>query len=118
MTRLSPHFVRAEFACKCGCGFDTADAATLEILDAVRTHFGQPVIINSGCRCPAHNAAVGGAANSQHVFGRAADIRVRYVGSDLVADWVAANFPTASIGRYATFTHIDTRTGGPARWRR
>jgi len=33
-----------------------------------------------------------------------------------VASYVEDNFPTASIGRYATFTHIDTRTNGPARW--
>ncbi|MCE8027526.1 DUF882 domain-containing protein [Halomonas daqingensis] len=116
MTRLSPHFVRAEFACKCGCGFDTVDIGTLEILEAVRTHFGQPVTITSGCRCANHNRRVGGASNSQHVFGRAADIQVRNVSPSQVADWVAANFPAASIGCYRTFTHIDTRSNGPARW--
>jgi uncharacterized protein YcbK (DUF882 family) len=30
----------------------------------------------SGCRCEDHNRAVGGVENSQHVYGRAADIYV------------------------------------------
>lgn len=114
--KISPHFHRTEFACNCGCGFDTVDVDTLEILEAIRTHFGKPVIINSGCRCPDYNAKVGGAPNSQHTLGRAADIRVQGVEPSDVYDWLAANFPTASLGRYATFTHVDTRSHGPARW--
>lgn len=117
MTRLSPHFARAEFACRCGCGFDTVDVQTLEILEAVRSHFGSPVTITSGCRCPEHNRRVGGAKNSQHVLARAADIQVKGVAPHEVHDWIAGHFPQASLGRYATFTHVDTRTGGPARWR-
>jgi len=114
--QISPHFRRAEFACNCGCGFDTVDTDTLAILEAVRTHFGKPVVVNSGCRCPDYNRRVGGAPNSQHTLGRAADIRVQGVEPDAVYDWLAANFPTASLGRYSTFTHVDTRTHGPARW--
>lgn len=114
--KISPHFHRTEFACNCSCGFDTVDVDTLAILEAVRTHFGKPVIINSGCRCPDYNAKVGGAPNSQHTLGRAADIRVQGVEPSDVYDWLAANFPTASLGRYATFTHVDTRSHGPARW--
>jgi len=114
--QISTHFHRTEFACNCGCGFDTVDTDTLSVLEAVRTHFGKPVIINSGCRCPDYNTKVGGAPNSQHTLGRAADIRVQGVEPSDVYDWLAANFPTASIGRYATFTHVDTRSHGPARW--
>jgi len=116
MTRLSTHFQRAEFACKCGCGFDTVDIQTLEILEAVRQHFGKPVTITSGCRCPNHNRRVGGASNSQHVFGRAADIQVRGVHPHQVHAWLDANHPGVSLGRYSTFTHIDTRSNGPGRW--
>lgn len=116
MSRLSTHFSRREFACRCGCGFDTIDAQTLGVLEQLRNHFGQPVTVTSGCRCHAYNARVGGAKHSQHRLGRAADIQVRHVQPDEVADWVEANLPQASVGRYATFTHIDTRTDGPARW--
>ncbi|AQU83234.1 MULTISPECIES: D-Ala-D-Ala carboxypeptidase family metallohydrolase [unclassified Halomonas] len=114
---LSTHFRRREFACKCGCGFDTVDLETLALLQDIRIHFNVPVVITSGCRCAAHNRRVGGAANSQHVFGRAADIRVQGISPAAVADYVEAHHPTASVGRYGSFTHVDTRTSGPARWR-
>lgn len=117
MSRISQHFSRAEFRCKCGqCGFDTVDVDTLSILEAVRTHFDSPVVVNSGCRCPEYNRRVGGAPNSQHTLGRAADIRVGGVEPSEVYAWLADNFPGASLGSYDTFTHIDSRTDGPARW--
>ncbi|WP_447926932.1 D-Ala-D-Ala carboxypeptidase family metallohydrolase [Vreelandella sp. EE27] len=113
---LSTHFRRSEFACKCGCGFDTVDLETLMLLEDIRTHFDQPVIINSGCRCATYNRRVGGASASQHVFGRAADIRVQGIDPATVASYVEQKHPNASVGRYNTFTHVDTRTSGPARW--
>jgi len=117
MTQLSRHFKRAEFACKCGCGFDTVDTGTLEVLEQVRLEFLSPVTITSGCRCNTYNRQVGGATNSQHRLGRAADIQVEDVPPEEVQKWLALNFPNLSIGEYSTFTHIDTRTNGPARWR-
>ncbi|MCK0743579.1 D-Ala-D-Ala carboxypeptidase family metallohydrolase [Chromohalobacter nigrandesensis] len=114
--RISPHFRRGEFACSCGCGFDTVDHGTLEILEATREHFGVPVTVTSGCRCPEYNARIGGAAHSQHKVSRAADIQVKGVDPDEVHDWIDANFPFVSLGRYDTFTHVDTRSDGPARW--
>ncbi|TFH85253.1 DUF882 domain-containing protein [Billgrantia azerbaijanica] len=113
---LSTHFKRSEFACHCQCGFDTIDAATLEILEAVRQHFDAPVTVTSAARCRAHNASVGGASRSQHLYGRAADIKVRGVDPEAVRDWIAERFPQASLGLYLTFVHVDTRSDGPARW--
>lgn len=46
-----------------------------KILDPLREAYGKPIIVDSGYRCPQLNAAVGGAASSQHVKGEAADIR-------------------------------------------
>lgn len=112
---FSPYFSRSEFACQCGCGFDTVDTSTLEILNAVRENFG-PVVVTSGCRCEEHNARIGGASNSQHKLARAADIKVSNTDPQEVYDWVAREHPSASIGAYNSFTHIDTRTDGPARW--
>lgn len=114
---LSKHFNRSEFACKCGCGFDTIDAATLEILEAVREHFDSPVVVNSAARCASHNKAVGGSPNSQHLYGRAADIVVKGVAPKDVHRWIDANHPSASLGLYNSFVHVDTRTNGPARWK-
>ena len=45
-----------------------------EVLQPIRDAWGNPIVISSGYRCPRLNKAVGGAANSQHAFGSAADI--------------------------------------------
>ena len=47
-----------------------------DVLEQVRNVVGRPVVITSGYRSPEVNAAVGGAKNSQHVHGLAADIVV------------------------------------------
>jgi uncharacterized protein YcbK (DUF882 family) len=110
----SPHFTRAEFCCSCGCGFDTVDAELLNCLEYIREHFGEPVTINSGCRCPDYNAEVGGSENSQHLYGRAADISVKDIPVSEVYE-LANNMEVGGLGEYDTFTHIDTRVGF-ARW--
>ena len=115
MIKISEHFTRAEFACKCSCGFDTVDVALISILERVRAHFDKPVIITSGCRCVAHNEREGGTHNSQHLKGRAADIVVIGIEPDDVADYVENINPQGGVGRYSTFTHIDSRCGC-ARW--
>lgn len=46
-----------------------------EVLDPLREAWGEPIIVTSGFRSPRLNALVGGASNSQHTFGQAADIR-------------------------------------------
>jgi len=114
--RLSEHFVRSEFACRCGCGFDTVDHMLIVVLEVVRNHFRRPVLINCGCRCPDHNRAVGGAQNSQHLVGKAADIVVDGISPDQVADYIDRIWPDlGGLGRYRTFTHVDVR-GRRARW--
>ena len=110
MKRLSPNFSRSEIACKCGCGFDTFDAELLMMLENIRGYFNKPITITSGCRCMAHNERVGGSSNSQHLLGRAADIIVHDTDPDDVADYLEQVITHGGIGRYSTFTHIDTRT--------
>lgn len=44
------------------------------ILQPLREAYGRPIIISSGYRCRELNKAVGGAPNSDHLFGCAADI--------------------------------------------
>lgn len=114
MSKLSQHFSRSEFACKCGCGFDTVDSILLETLEAIRLNFKVPVKITSGCRCLAHNEAVDGVPDSQHTLGRAADIQLKGVPPSEVADYVESI--GVSVGRYSNFTHVDSRSGQPKRW--
>lgn len=73
------YFRPEEFACKCGaCGGYPVqmEEAAVRAAETVREHFGAPVTVSSGLRCKAHNANVGGVANSRHLLGKAVDFRV------------------------------------------
>lgn len=71
-------FSPGEFACKCGCGCATqVDPRLLRLADQVRAHFDAPCIVSSGIRCEKHNKAVGGAAGSRHLSGKAMDFRIQ-----------------------------------------
>jgi uncharacterized protein YcbK (DUF882 family) len=78
MGDLTRNFSRYEFACQCGCGFNTIDLTLVGALQVFRDMIGKRININSGCRCPAHNKAVYLALNqpevkSYHMFGKAID---------------------------------------------
>lgn len=49
-------------------------ALCVNILQPLRDALNSPVNLNSGYRCPSLNQAIGGARNSQHMTGHAADI--------------------------------------------
>ena len=90
---LSPHFTLAEFvvsdtAARRGIENDPpadllhALKRTAQGMEAVRVRLGgAPIIISSGYRCPALNAAVGGQPSSQHTRGEAADFIAPRFGS-------------------------------------
>lgn len=106
------YFKRSEFACKCGCGFDTVDAELLAILVNLRRHYGQPITIHSGCRCQKHNKAVGGVINSQHLIGRAADVTVKNVDLKTVYEYLCTTYKGKyGFKLYKTFVHLDSRSG-------
>ena len=112
--QLSANFYRDEFACPC-CDFDTVDAALITFLQASRDHFDRVHTITSGARCEAHNEAVGGSENSQHLVGRAADYVVEGVPAEIAQEF-ADQYGIAGLGHYDDFTHADTRTGDKAKW--
>ena len=115
--KLSPHFFRSEFACPCGCGFDTVDVMLITTLEDLRAHFARAVFISSGCRCRGYNRGIGGADLSQHLFAKAADIVVVEVAPRAVADYLRNKYPHShGIGEYGTFTHVDVRNQ-MARWK-
>jgi len=43
-------------------------------LETTRSNYGYPMLVNSGYRNPARNARIGGASQSRHMYGDAADI--------------------------------------------
>lgn len=104
------YFTRAEFTCKCGCGFDEISHELVQILDALREHFDSPCTVTSGCRCEAHNKIWNGAPRSQHLLGNAADIRIKGIHPALVAE-LAIQLGATGTKVYNTFTHVDVRDG-------
>lgn len=85
-------------------------------LNEIRQAFGKPILVNSGYRSPEHNRRVGGAENSYHVQGLAADIRPKSK-KDLprLQELCDRLNPGGGVGFYKTFVHIDCR-GYRARW--
>lgn len=139
MGDLTINFNRKEFACKCGCGFDTVDFELLNAIqhcvDRFTTAFNKKitVTVNCGCRCKKHNddlralfKASNGtqgedtAVDSQHIYGRAADLQFFADGVKLppkdVFNFFDANYKRFGAHAYDSFTHVDSRTNGPARW--
>ena len=107
---LSSNFRVREFRCKDDTDPIFVDSDLVDILQKVRDHFGKAVTITSAFRTASHNKKVGGATYSQHLYGKAADIKVSGVAASVVADFVETLMPsTGGIGRYSTFTHVDVR---------
>jgi len=121
MGDLSEHFDREEFACRCGCGFGLdpydVDLELVAALEMLRELVGVPIHINSGCRCKSHNRRVGGAKNSRHMVGDAADIHCKGVLPFRLASLAkkVPAFNDGGIGIYEHWVHVDTRDG-KARW--
>ena len=94
---------------------------TIRIVDALRDAVGKPITLTSSYRCPAYNQAIGSgaASRSQHLQFRALDIKVKGMDSGRVYDRLLAlrraGLWVGGLGKYKTFTHIDTR-GKNASW--
>ena len=121
--RLAPDFKVRELRCRDGTDTVMVDEVLTVVLQCIREHFGKAVTITSGYRTAAHNAAVGGAKSSQHLLGRAADIRVQGVSVEDVAayaeslmpDWGGVGRYPVKVGRTTGWVHVDTRAN-KSRW--
>lgn len=109
--RLSENFTLKEMQSHDNADEVLVDPKLVIYLQKIRDRFGKSVKINSGYRSPAHNAKVGGATNSYHTKGMAADIVVSGVSAKRVAQYAEA-IGILGIGWYEgqKFTHIDTRS--------
>ena len=115
--KLSTNFRVKEFACTDGSDPIFIDSDLVNVLQKIRSHFGKSVTINSAYRTPGKNKAVGGQAYSQHLYGRAADIKVKGVTPKKVAAYAETLLKNkGGIGIYSTFVHIDVRAT-KARWK-
>lgn len=122
--QLTKNFSLSEFDCRDGSKmppevFNNVLLLVKE-LQVLRDYIGKSITINSGYRSPNYNRSIGGASRSQHLLGKAADIRIdgisprelRGIIEELIKDG-RLNFK--GVGAYANFTHVDIRKE-KARW--
>jgi len=128
-------FALDEFRCKCGCRLVRVPLEFLfflQHLQNLRDYFNpdefvrKPCTIVSGFRCATHNTNVGGAEDSAHLRGLAADITIKGITPAEVAIVAASKpefFGPGGVGLYPTFTHVDVmywgklrRWGTPSGW--
>lgn len=112
------HFEIQEFSCpshpNSGVNMDNA---FLQMLDDARGIAGIPFNITSGYRTKERNKLVGGVANSSHLVGKAADIKVgsgneRYI---IINALIKAGFRRLGVAK--TFIHCDNdETKNPSIW--
>ena len=108
---LSVHFDARELRCP-HCGTCLVLDELVSLLESIRAHARKPLRVVSGYRCPWHNYAVGGASDSQHMYGTAADIPERFV--TVQAAFKLGARGVGSRGEWAV--HVDVRRGSPAHW--
>lgn len=122
-TRITPHFSLSEFVSHDGELVPARSRGVLErlcrrYLEPLRDRFG-PVTVISGHRSARHNAEVGGAPRSQHVYGAwgygvAADVRCER-GSPREWYEFLNGLGAGGLGLYDGHVHVDNRPGR-ARW--
>lgn len=106
-----------------GVPWDLIDNVTkcAKNLQALRDEIGKPITIISGFRNLTYNTKIGSKPTSQHVKGTAADIKVRGMSPQDVANAIEelikqGKMDQGGVGVYKSFTHYDCR-GTRARWR-
>jgi len=119
MTGPSTHLTWTELACKDGTPYpaewrETRAVDLAHAFERVRAACGgHPLTVLSAYRSPAHNRAIGGAPKSQHVEGRAVDVRPPAgMAVETFAMLIKANaaaWGIRGVGVYRTFVHLDTR---------
>ncbi len=87
---------------------------TMAGMDRIRAFLGNPINVDSGYRCPALNAAVGGATDSQHLTGHACDFTCAGFGSPKdVSEALAQNLKLLGIDQLileGTWVHVSFTT--------
>ena len=79
------------------------------ILRQVEKHYGKPVIITSGYRSKSYNRRVRGARKSQHMYCKAADIRVPGVNKHQLVKFARTIKGIGGVGVYcrSSYVHLD-----------
>jgi uncharacterized protein YcbK (DUF882 family) len=129
MTQLTKNISRHELACSCGCGFDSMDFETINVVQESCDHFTKKLgvdkvvlHINSAARCyeynrlPVSEGGPGSNDNSMHPQAKAIDYAIDDVHPFEIQRYLQLKYPAKyGIGSYNAFTHLDTRSI-KARW--
>ena len=124
MTKITTNFSLEEFKCKDGSEIPNDVLPNIielaKNLQVLRDAIGKSITINSGYRSPKYNAKIGGVKDSQHVKGKASDLRVSGMTPKELAEVIEKlikrkKMKEGGIGIYPNFTHYDIR-GTKARW--
>ena len=84
--KVSGKYFTISELCKSRPGYDNTPTEEIKsnlqqlidkVLDPMREAYGAAVNVTSGYRSPAYNKAIGGAKNSQHMKGQAADLQTK-----------------------------------------
>jgi len=129
MTQVTKHFRIEEFDCKDGSSYPESWVEArlqplAEALEVVRKQTGTSIRVLSGYRTPEHNKEVGGAKDSMHLRGVAADIKAGAVKPHDLYQLIETlikrkKIPDGGLGLYPGFVHYDLRTlfgREPTRW--
>lgn len=122
--KLTKNFNLREFKCNDGSSTPLDVVRNLEKLatnlQVLRDKVGEPITITSGYRSESHNKKIGGAKNSQHVLGTAADFKVKGMRPNEVYAIIEnlikkGEMMEGGLGLYSNWIHYDIR-GTKARW--
>lgn len=99
------------------CEFESPDTKEVKVanelvvkLQIIRDTIDRPIIVGSGYRTKEHNKKIGGAKNSYHMKGMAADIHCHSVKLyDLTIAAIIAGFIGIIIYKDRNFIHVDLR---------
>lgn len=108
---IMQNFKVKEFACRDGSDVIIIDGRLVSFLQKAREHFGVPVIITSAYRTESYNRKVGGAKNSYHVKGQAADHHAKGKVDlfELAGFYESIGCLGIIVYPNSGFLHIDTR---------
>jgi uncharacterized protein YcbK (DUF882 family) len=124
--KLTNNFSLAEFQSKDGSAFPDNVVENLKVLavqlQALRDQLGKSITITSGYRSKEHNLKIGGALDSYHVRGMAADIQVVGMKPKEVYETIEkliaeGKMLEGGLGQYKSWCHYDHR-GRKIRWKK
>ena len=122
--QLTTNFHLDEFQCKSGTTMPDAVFKNIRALafalQLIRDELRASITITSGYRSPEHNRTIGGAQNSMHMSGLAADFKVYGMDPKAVSAIIErlireGKVPQGGLKAYKSWVHYDIR-GERARW--